>query len=269
MKTFGTFITEVQQPKLADLAPITTQQVVSVLKKAGQSSNKLMRFQSTVTGGVSDNKNGKAHRDGFKASRLNQYVVIVAAEGTMGSDTQGWERRMRELVPIYRDIMTAAGYTVVDSPSWDRFFVCKTKSLNEKYLKGFDSSMAPWVEVYEDPTLSELTSIAKLKPGAAPHYYLGAFMTKGHLIVWDRDKCEHSEMKWAIPDGSERDVPNPDSYRGKVPLYLYYWPENKTCGLSFASWSWEGRVLSMDAVVKQAKAHRSFKIFKTIIDADE
>lgn len=141
--------------------------------------------------------------------------------------------------------------------------------LTEQFVKGIDAAHG-YTEIYKNPTRSELenfavdTSVAKplQKRYGSNIRYLGAWVNDKNLFVFDRSTAEHSDVINKLRTVIDK------SY---LPIYLYYFPDSKTVAVRPSSWSWSHDSSAPDsaAITRMAKRHPAFKIFSTVVDAEE
>ena len=91
--------------------------------------------------------------------------------------------------------------------------------LSEKLLKGFESPLREYTEIYENPSRAELSNIQT--------WQFGAILSGPTLYVWDRDLATHENVKYQLTLQSDW-----------LPLYLYL--KSGAVEVELALWTMKG-----------------------------
>lgn len=139
-----------------------------------------------------------------------------------------------------------------------------TQYITEKFVKGIEglAGGGSYAEAYKNPTLSEIKEAghhinyvpSNLTRYGESCYHLAGFLGPD-LVVWNREKADHSEAAYSLFHG-----PTPS----QIPFYMTYFPGTKTAALSLAYFSLMGNI-SIDQFLQKAKTHKAFKIFSAVI----
>jgi len=91
--------------------------------------------------------------------------------------------------------------------------------LSEKLLKGFESPLREYTEIYENPSRDELSAIQTIQ--------FGAILSGPTLYVWDRDLATHENVKYQLTLQTDW-----------LPLYLYL--KSGSVKVELALWTMKG-----------------------------
>jgi len=127
------------------------------------------------------------------------------------------------------------------------------QSIREEFWKGDRGRYGNYVEIYKNPTSSEMKEVSH---GDA-HQQIGGILSGRTLFVWDRNAGEHADVKYLVPRVSK------DWY----PLYLYYNHKDKSVRVSVSSFSMYGSgrpTYNEKQIVDYCRKHPAFKIFSKV-----
>jgi len=140
--------------------------------------------------------------------------------------------------------------------------------INEKFLRGATSRESwreAYGEVYVNPTPDEMRAGGTIYYGSIPSvygefgqpcYFVGAWLTKQSLVIWDRNKLMHHDILLDVPE----------IHRDSLALYIYYFPKSNTCAIDVSGFSKADRYLGHSdlALAKRAARHPGFSKFNVV-----